>query len=35
MTEDTFNKIFKNSPLKRSKWKGLQRNLGAIKNVEY
>jgi len=27
MTEATFNKIFKNSPLKRSKWKGIQRNL--------
>ena len=25
--EDTFNKIFKNSPLKRAKWKGVQRNL--------
>jgi len=27
MTEETFNKTFKNSPMKRSKWKGIQRNL--------
>ena len=27
MSEDAFNVIFKNSPLKRSKWKGIQRNL--------
>ena len=32
MTEEAFNKIFKNSPLKRSKWKGIQRNLKAIGN---
>ncbi len=31
MTEDTFNKTFKNSPMKRSKWKGIQRNIKAIK----
>ena len=31
MTEETFNKTFKNSPLKRSKWKGIQRNIKAIK----
>lgn len=30
MTEETFNRIFKNSPLKRSKWKGIQRNLNAL-----
>lgn len=30
MTEDTFNKAFKNSPLKRTKWKGIQRNMKAI-----
>lgn len=30
MTEENFNKIFKSSPLKRSKWKGIQRNLNAI-----
>lgn len=27
MTEDQFKKIFKDSPLKRSKWQGIQRNL--------
>src|SRR5690606_20922894 len=27
MTEETFRKIFKDSPLSRAKWKGLQRNL--------
>jgi len=31
MSEATFNKTFKNSPLKRTKWKGMQRNIGAIK----
>jgi epoxyqueuosine reductase len=31
MTEDTFNKVFKNSPLKRTKWNGVQRNVKAIK----
>jgi epoxyqueuosine reductase len=31
MTEETFNKTFKNSPFKRSKWKGIQRNVKAIK----
>jgi len=31
MTEETFNKTFKNSPLKRTKWKGIQRNIKAIK----
>ncbi|GAB3423698.1 tRNA epoxyqueuosine(34) reductase QueG [Niabella aquatica] len=30
MTEDSFRKIFKNSPLKRSKYKGIQRNLKFI-----
>jgi epoxyqueuosine reductase len=29
--EEAFNKAFKNSPLKRSKWKGIQRNITAIK----
>jgi epoxyqueuosine reductase len=33
MTEETFNKTFKNSPLKRSKWKGIQRNIKAIKTA--
>ncbi len=32
MTEEVFNKIFKNSPLKRTKWKGVQRNLKALQN---
>ncbi len=31
MSEETFNKVFKNSPLKRTKWKGIQRNIKAIK----
>jgi epoxyqueuosine reductase len=31
MTEEAFNKILKNSPLKRTKWKGIQRNIKAIK----
>lgn len=30
MSEEQFRKIFKNSPLKRSKWTGIQRNLAAI-----
>lgn len=31
MTEESFRKIFKHSPLKRSKFKGIQRNLNFIK----
>jgi epoxyqueuosine reductase len=31
MSEDTFRKLFRNSPLKRSKWSGIQRNLHFIK----
>ena len=31
MGEEMFNKIFKNSPLKRTKWKGMMRNVRAIK----
>lgn len=31
MGEEAFRKIFKNSPLKRSKWQGIQRNIGAVK----
>jgi epoxyqueuosine reductase len=27
MTEETFKKIFKNSPISRTKWKGIQRNI--------
>lgn len=30
LSEEQFNKIFKNSPLKRSKWKGIIRNLKVI-----
>jgi epoxyqueuosine reductase len=30
MTEEAFNKTFKKSPLKRTKWKGIQRNIKAI-----
>jgi epoxyqueuosine reductase len=31
MSEETFNKVFRDSPLKRTKWKGIQRNLKMIK----
>ncbi len=31
MTEETFKKVFKNSPMARSKWKGILRNIKAIK----
>lgn len=31
MTEETFNAFFRESPLKRTKWKGIQRNLQAIR----
>lgn len=31
MSEEAFRKIFKNSPLKRSKYKGIQRNIGVLK----
>lgn len=30
MTDEAFRKIFKNSPLKRSKWQGIQRNIEVI-----
>ncbi len=32
MSEESFKKIFNNSPLKRSKWKGIQRNLKFIQS---
>ena len=32
ITEETFNKIFKNSPLKRAGYNGLKRNLNYIKS---
>ncbi len=31
LSEEAFNKTFKNSALKRTKWKGIERNLKAIK----
>ncbi len=31
MSEEAFNSTFKNSPLKRTKWKGIMRNIKAIK----
>jgi epoxyqueuosine reductase len=31
MSEETFKKVFKSSPLARPKWKGIQRNIKAIK----
>jgi epoxyqueuosine reductase len=30
MTEETFRKLFKNSPINRTKWKGMQRNIKFI-----
>jgi epoxyqueuosine reductase len=32
MSEDAFNRTFKNSPLKRTKWTGIMRNLKALKH---
>jgi len=34
MTEESFRKVFKHSPLKRSKFKGIQRNLKFIKKED-
>ena len=34
MTEDVFNKSFANSPLKRTKYKGIQRNLQLLRQTE-
>jgi len=31
MSEEVFRKLLKHSPIKRSKWKGMQRNLGFLK----
>jgi epoxyqueuosine reductase len=31
ITEDTFRKVFKNSAVKRTKFKGLQRNINFLK----
>lgn len=33
MSEDAFRKIFKHSPVKRTKWKGLMRNLNFVKKM--
>ena len=33
MTEETFNVVFKNSAVKRTKYKGLKRNLEFIKTT--
>ncbi|MBS1771758.1 MAG: tRNA epoxyqueuosine(34) reductase QueG [Bacteroidetes bacterium] len=33
MSEETFKKVFKDSPIKRTKWQGVQRNLKAVKNI--
>jgi epoxyqueuosine reductase len=32
LSEEAFNKTFKLSPMKRSKWTGIQRNIGALRN---
>ncbi len=34
LTEESFKTIFKNSPLRRSKFKGIQRNLQFLKSNE-
>lgn len=34
MTEEAFKKMFKNSPLARTKWKGIQRNVKAIRTIQ-
>ena len=31
LSEDTFKRVFKNSPLKRAKWTGIQRNIKILK----
>ena len=32
LTEDVFNQLFKNSPIKRTKFEGLKRNIGFLEN---
>ena len=32
LTEETFKKVFKNSPIKRANFKGLKKNISFIKN---
>ncbi len=34
MTEAGFNEIFRKSPMKRSKWKGIMRNVGALRSAD-
>jgi epoxyqueuosine reductase len=34
MSEELFNRTFKHSPLKRTKWKGVMRNVGMIKGLQ-
>jgi epoxyqueuosine reductase len=31
LSDEAFKKIFKNSPLKRTKWQGIQKNIKAVK----
>ena len=35
MTEETFKKIFKDSPISRTKWKGIQRNIKFLESDDY
>jgi epoxyqueuosine reductase len=32
MSEETFKKLFKDSPISRTKWKGMQRNIKFIQS---
>jgi len=34
MTEAGFNELFRKSPMKRSKWKGIMRNVGALRSAD-
>jgi epoxyqueuosine reductase len=34
LTEEVFSKVFKDSPLKRTKWKGLKRNIDFLNNPQ-
>jgi epoxyqueuosine reductase len=34
LSEEAFRKIFKGSPIKRTKWKGMMRNISAIQNSQ-
>ncbi|HXH99136.1 MAG TPA: tRNA epoxyqueuosine(34) reductase QueG [Sphingobacteriaceae bacterium] len=35
VTEETFKRVFKNSPVKRTKFKGLKRNIDFLKPIDY